>query len=254
MRSVESLGWAVVTGSSSGIGAATARRLAAAGWDVVVHCRRSTEAAEAVAEQVRDLGRRWGVVEADFGVAEQCGRVVGECWDVADGRIDAWVHSAGVDLLTGANKDLPFDEKLRLATEIDLWGTIRTCRAVGERMRQRGGGRIVTVGWDQANTGMEGDSGQLFAAVKGGVMAFTRSLAKSLAPQVTVNCVSPGWIRTAWGETAGGAWQQRATGEALLERWGTPEDVAAAVEYLVAPAAAFVTGQTLHVNGGVVTS
>ena len=97
---------------------------------------------------------------------------------------------------------------------------------------------------------MAGDSGELFAATKGAIMAFTRSLAKSLAPHVRVNCVAPGWIKTAWGERASAAWQERAVRESLLARWGTPEDVARAVRFLVSPEAAFITGQVLPVNGG----
>ena len=82
------------------------------------------------------------------------------------------------------------------------------------------------MGWDQAETGMEGDSGELFAATKGAVMAFTRSLALSLAPTVRVNALAPGWIKTAWGESASHAWQERVLRETPLARWGTPEDVA----------------------------
>jgi 3-oxoacyl-[acyl-carrier protein] reductase len=75
-------------------------------------------------------------------------------------------------------------------------------------------------------------------------------LAKSLAPQVRVNCLAPGWIKTAWGEQASAYWQERARQESLLQRWGTPEDVARAARFLVAPAAAFITGQVLAINGG----
>jgi 3-oxoacyl-[acyl-carrier protein] reductase len=121
---------------------------------------------------------------------------------------------------------------------------------MGRFMADREGGSIVTVGWDQAATGMEGDSGELFAATKGAVMAFTKSLAKSLAPKVRVNCVAPGWIRTAWGEGASEAWQRRAVRESMLGRWGEPEDIAAAAHWLVSPRAAFVTGQVINVNGG----
>jgi 3-oxoacyl-[acyl-carrier protein] reductase len=81
-------------------------------------------------------------------------------------------------------------------------------------------------------------------------MAFTRSAARSLGPKVRVNCVAPGWIKTAWGERASEAWQKRAVRESTLGRWGTPEDIAHAVRFLVSPAAAFVTGQVLPVNGG----
>ena len=83
-------------------------------------------------------------------------------------------------------------------------------------------------------------------------MAFTKSLALSLAPEVRVNCLAPGWIRTAWGSQASEAWQARVLKETPLERWGTPEDVAAAALWLVSPAAAFITGQVIRVNGGAV--
>src|SRR5437016_4972646 len=99
---------------------------------------------------------------------------------------------------------------------------------------------------------MEGDSGQLFGAAKGAVMAFTKSLALSLAPQVRVNCLAPGWIRTAWGEQASAAWQERVRRETPLGRWGEPEDVARTAHWLVSPAAAFITGQIVRINGGAV--
>ena len=97
---------------------------------------------------------------------------------------------------------------------------------------------------------MGGDSGEMFGAVKGAVMAFTRSLAKSLAPDVRVNCVAPGWIKTAWGSEASGYWQQRGVRESLLQRWGTSEDVARVVRFLVSPRSDFINGQIIHVNGG----
>ena len=125
-------------------------------------------------------------------------------------------------------------------------------RAIGQRMKAHRGGSIVTVGWDQAETGMEGDSGELFAATKGAIMAFTRSLARSLAPSVRVNALAPGWIKTAWGESASYTWQQRALRETPLARWGTPDDVARAARFLVGPDAAFLTGQVLRVNGGAI--
>src|SRR5262249_32399295 len=97
-----------------------------------------------------------------------------------------------------------------------------------------------------------GASGELFAATKGAVMAFTRSLALSLAPEVRVNALAPGWVKTAWGERAPDAWQRRAVREAPLARWGTPADAAGAACFLVGPDAAFLTGQVLRVNGGAV--
>ena len=108
------------------------------------------------------------------------------------------------------------------------------------------------MGWDQAETGMEGDSGELFAATKGAVLAFTRSLSLSLAPEVRVNAVSPGWIKTAWGESASTPWQERVLRETPLARWGSPEDVAGACRFLVGPGSRFLTGQILRVNGGAI--
>ena len=117
-------------------------------------------------------------------------------------------------------------------------------------MAEAGSGAIVTMGWDQAETGMAGDSGELFAATKGAIMAFTRSLALSLAPAVRVNALAPGWIKTAWGEGASRQWHDRVLRETPLARWGTPEDVARVACFLISPAAAFVTGQIVRVNGG----
>src|SRR5438552_14725894 len=99
-------------------------------------------------------------------------------------------------------------------------------------MKRQGRGVILNIGWDQAETGMAGDSGQLFGACKGAVMAFSKSLALSLAPEVRVNCLAPGWIRTAWGEQASAAWQCRVLAETPLNRWGTPDDVAQTAVWL----------------------
>ena len=113
-----------------------------------------------------------------------------------------------------------------------------------------GEGVILNMGWDRAERGMEGDSGELFAAAKGAIMAFTRSLARSLAPQVRVNCLALGWIKTTWGEHASEYWQKRAARESLLARWGTPEDVARVARFLASPDAAGITGQIVAVASG----
>jgi 3-oxoacyl-[acyl-carrier protein] reductase len=97
---------------------------------------------------------------------------------------------------------------------------------------------------------MAGDSGEMFAAIKGAVMAFSKSLARSLAPHVRVNCLAPGWIRTSWGQVAPDYWQARAREESLLHRWGTPDDVARMARFLASPASDFITGQVIPINGG----
>jgi 3-oxoacyl-[acyl-carrier protein] reductase len=240
---------AVVTGSSSGIGRATALQLAADGAAVLVHARRSREAAAATAAAVRAAG---GVAEVRLAdLADETARVrfADDAWSWRGG-VDVWVNNAGVDVLTGEAKSWPFEQKLAALWQLDVAATMALARDVGRRMQARGSGTIVNIGWDQAEHGMAGDSGEMFAAVKGAVMAFTKSLAHSLAPQVRVNCVAPGWIRTEWGDAASDYWQRRAVAESLLRRWGTSEDVARAIAWLVSPAADFITGHVLPVNGG----
>jgi 3-oxoacyl-[acyl-carrier protein] reductase len=241
----------IVLGSTSGIGRGVALALAEAGADVIVHGRLSADAAAAVASEVRQRGGRSAVLMANLADRAAGDQLVEEAWSLWGG-IDAWLHLAGADTLTGTAAKLSFDAKLDLLWSVDVVATIRLCRAVGRRMAARGSGAIVTMGWDQAETGMEGDSGELFAAAKGAILAFTRSLALSLAPKVRVNALAPGWIKTAWGEKASDTWQDRALAETPMARWGTPEDVGAAACFLVGAGASFLTGQTVRVNGGAV--
>ncbi len=240
---------AVVTGSSGGIGGAIARELAAAGAAVLVHGRSNRSGADAVAAELTNLGVPVSVQIADLADSQACTELVAAAWQWRGG-VDIWVNNAGVDVLTGTPAGWSFDEKLAALWQVDVAGTMRLSRDVGRRMMNRGRGAIVNIGWDQAETGMAGDSGEMFAAVKGAVMAFTRSLAHSLAPAVRVNCVAPGWIKTEWGDDASEYWQRRAVAESLRERWGSPDDVARAVRFLASPAADFITGQILPVNGG----
>jgi len=189
------------------------------------------------------------VILADLRDEKECRRLVEESWNVWGG-VEVWVNNAGADTLTGEAGRWPFERKLRELLAVDVTATMLLARDVGGRMKSRGEGVILNVGWDQADTGMEGDSGQLFGASKAAVMAFSKSLAVSLAPEVRVNCLAPGWIRTAWGEKASAVWQKRVLRETPLRRWGTPEDVAATARWLASPAADFITGQVIRVNGG----
>lgn len=243
---------AAVLGSTSGIGRAVALALADSGAHVIVHGRRSKAAADTVAAECSERSAGEAHVHmADLADPAAGDHLVESAWNHWTG-LDAWLHLAGADTLTGENARLSFDQKLHKLWSVDVVATVRLCRDVGARMKLQGHGSIVTMGWDQAEIGMQGDSGQLFATVKGAVMAFTRSLALSLAPQVRVNAVAPGWIKTAWGEQASGTWHERVHRETPLHRWGSPEDVATACRFLVSRDAAFLTGQVLRVNGGAV--
>jgi 3-oxoacyl-[acyl-carrier protein] reductase len=240
---------AVVTGASGGIGRALALELARAGADLVLHANRHPQNAVSLAAEIAALGRNSTVLSADLSSAADLDTFAAAAWQWRS-RIDIWINNAGVDVLTGDAALWPFEQKIAALWQVDVLATIRLSRLIGQRMKARGSGVILNMGWDQAEQGMAGDSGEMFAAVKGAVMAFSRSLAQSLSPEVRVNCVAPGWIRTAWGQNASEYWQERATRQALRARWGTPEDVARAVAFLASPAADFITGQIIPINGG----
>jgi 3-oxoacyl-[acyl-carrier protein] reductase len=226
---------ALVTGSTSGIGAAISLALTSHGANVIRHGRRLVP----------------GAVAADLRDAEAPGKLVSEVWQ-RTGGLDVCVLNAGADVLTGDAAKWPFERKLAELLAVDVTATMLMARDVGGRMLQRGRGVILTMSWDQAETGMEGDSGQLFAATKAAIAGFTKSLAKTLAPRVRVNALAPGWIQTKWGSQASDVWQERVRRETPMARWGTPEDVAAAAVWLCSPAASFITGQVIRVNGGAV--
>ena len=191
---------AIVVGASSGIGRTTALQLAQAGWEVLVHGFHKVQQTQELADEIRQLGRQSAPLIADLSQPTQVKSLVEQAW-AHWGGLDTWLHLAGADILTGSARLATFDEKLQMLWQVDVQSTITACRHVGQLMRAQGHGSIVTMGWDQAETGMDGDSGELFAATKGAVMAFTRSLSLSLAPTVRVNNVAPGWIKTAWGDS-----------------------------------------------------
>ena len=245
---LEGLG-AVVTGSSTGLGRAIALELARGGARLVVHCRQSREEAQEVVELIRRAGGRADACLADLSDPGAIATLLARSEEFL-GRVDVWVNNAGVDLLTGSAAERSFEEKLEQLWSVDVRATIQLSRLVGQQMREAGGGVILNIGWDQAERGMAGDSGELFSAAKGAVMSFTRSLALGLAPTVRVNCIAAGWIRTAWGEAASEEWQQRVLRETPLQRWGEPEDIARLARFLVSSEADYLTGQVIYANGG----
>jgi 3-oxoacyl-[acyl-carrier protein] reductase len=244
---------AVVTGGSTGIGRAVALALAREGARVVINYRKSREAAEACVEQIKTQGG-WAIAcQADVAQAADIARLLNSA-GAALGGIDLWVNMAGADILTGEGARLPDHEKLGLLLDTDLRGTILASWAAAEALAAQSGGCLINTSWDQALRGMGGRNPEMFAAVKAGITGFTRALARSLAPRVRVNEVAPGWIETAFAEREMRADYRAAVVSATpLQRFGYPEDVAEAVVFLASPEASFITGQTLKVNGGLVS-
>ena len=243
----------LVTGASSGIGGAIARAAARAGADVALTFRANEAGVRDTERAVLALGRRAAVFQLDV-ADEHAVRDNGPAVAAALGRIDVWVNNAGADILTGTAASLSRTQKMDLLLSVDLRGTMLASWAAVDLMaaQPERGGVIINMSWDHVLTGMAGPNPQMYSAVKGGVLSFSKSLARSVAPRVRVHVLAPGFIETAFGEGADPAWRRAVIDSTPMQRWGTPDDVAAAAVFLASPAAEFMTGQMLMIGGGVV--
>lgn len=253
---------AVVTGASTGIGRAIALAMAGAGADVAITYRSEASRARTVAEEIGALGRRAEVLPLEL--ADRA-----SITELADGvrrtfgRVDVWVNNAGADILTGSGAQLTDLEKLDRLLTVDLRGTMLASWEAVRLMREQpkgdaargsgsGGGVIINMSWDHVLTGMAGRNPEMFSAAKGGVLSFSKSLARSVAPSVRVNVLAPGWIETDFGSGLDERHYRQVAQSTPLGRWGTPEDVARAAVFLGSRDSAFLTGQVLLVGGGIV--
>jgi 3-oxoacyl-[acyl-carrier protein] reductase len=228
---------ALVTGGSRGIGRAVALELAHAGATVVVGYRSEAGEAEAVASEI---GGR--AVQADVSDPEQAKALVDEA-----GEIDVLVNNAGTTRDGVLARML--DEDWRTVIETNLSSTFYTCRAAARGMMKRRGGAIVNV---SSIVGVHGNWGQTnYAASKAGIIGFTKSLARELGSRgVRANVVAPGYVKTALTEAIPGDAREAMLANTPLGRLGDPENVAAAVRFLVSDEASFITGEVLLVDGG----
>lgn len=233
---------ALVTGAARGIGAAVARRLASDGVSVVI-TDRDGAAAEALA---RDIGGTARAVELDVTRTDVVRDVVLAC-----GPLAILVNNAGVDQHAFFTATTPDDWDMLLA--VNLRSVLATCHAALPAMQSAGYGRIVNIASEAGRMGSRG--GAVYAAAKGGVIAFTRSIARENGRKgITANVVAPGPIDTPLlrraVEQGGDRLLDAMTGATLAARLGTPEEVAAAVAFLASREAGYITGETLGVSGG----
>ena len=233
---------ALVTGASGGVGGAIAKALLDAGAQVALSGTR-VERLEAVAAE---LGPRAHVVPADLGDSAAVADLIGTAEGVV-GAVDIIVNNAGLtrDNLAMRMKDDDWDDVLA----VNLTAAFRLSRAGLRGMLKRRWGRIINIA---SVVGAAGNPGQAnYAASKAGVVGMTKALAYEVARRgITANCVAPGFIKTAMTDVLTEQ-QQAATLERVpAGRLGTPEDVAAAVAFLASDGASYITGQTIHVNGG----
>jgi len=233
---------ALVTGASSGIGVAIAQALHGQGAHVVLSGRREAELA-ALAEQ---LGERARVAVADLAEPDAATALV-EGVEATEGRLDILVNNAGFTRDRLALRMEPEDWNAVL--EVDLNAPFRLARAALRGMLKRRSGRIISIA---SIVGVMGNPGQSnYAAAKAGLIGMSKSLAQEVASRnVTVNVVAPGFIDTPMTQKLNEAQRDALTGKIPLGRMGVAADVAAAVAYLAAEEAGWVTGSTMHVNGG----
>lgn len=240
---------AIVTGSSRGIGRAVALRFARDGAKVVVNCVADTDKAEAVANEIRKLGGEPLVVQADVSKRNEAERLVSSAIG-AFGKLDILVSNAGIII------DKPFvestDEDWARSIGINLTGFFNVTRAALPHMIGRRSGRIIATGsciTEVADFG--GNKYSVCTASKGGITMMLRPIAAEAAPfGITVNAVSPGYIATEMLGEIDAAGLEAALRLVPMRRYGKPEEIAAAMAFLASDDAAYITGQTLRVNGG----
>lgn len=241
---------ALITGSGRGIGRAIALRFAQEGATIVVNYAHNDCEGSAVVAEIRAMGRAAIAIEADVSSEAQVKRMIEMAVRAFD-RIDIWVNNAGADIVGEFPVEAPGEQKLQRLLDVDVKGTFLCCRAIAPVMQAQGGGCIINMSWDHAvSGGMAG--AHVFAAAKGAVHSLSMSLARELAPAIRVNVIAPGWIHTRLTQHQPEDLQESLRQATPMKRWGEPADVAEAALYLASSEAAYVTGQVVLVNGGVI--
>lgn len=237
---------ALVTGASRGIGRSIAIALAEAGADVAINYSGSEAAAAETAEAIEALGRRAIVIKANVGKTDEFEAMVKEVI-VQFGSVDILVNNAGItrDNLIMRMKEDEFDQVI----ETNLKGVFNGIKAVTRTMMKQRSGRIINI---SSVVGVLGNPGQAnYVAAKAGVIGLTKASARELASRgITVNCVAPGFIQTEMTDKLPEEIRQSLSGQIPLARLGDPSDIANAVRFLASDASAYMTGQTIHVDGG----
>lgn len=237
---------ALVTGASRGIGRSIAIALAEAGADIAVNYAGSEDAANETVRLIEELGVKAFAVRANVGIATEAEAMVKQVNETF-GKIDILINNAGItrDNLIMRMKEDEFDQVI----ETNLKGVFNCLKSVTRPMMKQRYGRIINI---SSVVGVLGNPGQAnYVAAKAGVIGLTKASAKELASRgITVNCVAPGFIATDMTDELSEELRNKMLEGIPLARLGQPEEIASVVSFLVSPAASYMTGQTLHVDGG----
>jgi 3-oxoacyl-[acyl-carrier protein] reductase len=236
----------VVTGGSRGIGRTICTTLSAPGTTVYFNYNSNTEAAQSTADSVEAAGGKAHCHQVDVSsaaaVADYLGMILKET-----GRIDVLVNNAGItrDGLLVRMKEADWDAVI----DINLKGTFNCMKVAAKAMMKQRNGRIINI---SSVVGVSGNAGQAnYSAAKAGIIGLTKAVARELASRnITVNAVAPGYINTEMTDHMVGKAKEALRDQIPMGRIGSPEDVAGAVAFLASPAAAYITGQVIHVCGG----
>jgi 3-oxoacyl-[acyl-carrier protein] reductase len=242
---------ALVTGAGRGIGRATAVRLAKDGARIAINFKGNTAAAEETKKAVEDAGSTAALIQGDVSVDAEADRVVKDALAFGEGKLDILVNNAGI---TRDNLLLRMSaEDWDAVLDLNLRGAFLVTKAALRPMMKQRGGRIVNV---SSISGVMGNAGQAnYSAAKAGLIAFTKTIAREMAVRnITANAVAPGFVPTDLTSIVPQEVQDAMLKQIPLGRFGSAEDVANAIAFLVSDEAAYITGQVLIVDGGMVTA
>jgi 3-oxoacyl-[acyl-carrier protein] reductase len=236
----------LVTGAARGIGKEICLNMAKEGYDISLNYRTKTDDVEELKNKIESYGVRCCLVQGDIGSYEECEKMVKETVEVL-GKVDILVNNAGITkdgLLMRMSQ-----EDFTKVIDVNLVGTFNMTRNVIPLMVKQRSGRIISIA---SVVGIAGNAGQTnYAASKAGIIGFTKSLAKEVASRnILVNAIAPGFIATDMTKVLTDEQKENINNAIPLKRIGTPEDIAKAVKFLASEDSSYITGQVLHVDGG----